>query len=93
MIKRLISHLATTYRIHSLDQLLDLLSPDEHPSFLQEHRSRLILDRVRFLATLFALLVPLWVIVDVIILPGEILIPILLIRLLSTVGFVLLARS
>ncbi|MCU7842495.1 MAG: GGDEF domain-containing protein [Candidatus Thiodiazotropha sp. (ex Monitilora ramsayi)] len=93
MIKRLLNHLATTYRIHSLDQLLDLITPDEHPGFLQEHRSRLILDRVRFLATLFALLVPLWAVVDVMLLPSDILFPILAIRLLSTFAFILQARN
>jgi diguanylate cyclase (GGDEF)-like protein len=93
MLKRLINHLAVTYRIHSLDQLLDIITPDEHPSFLQEHRSRLIFDRVRFLATLFALMVPLWAVIDIVLLPFEILIPILVIRIISTLGFVLQARS
>jgi diguanylate cyclase (GGDEF)-like protein len=93
LIKRLLPHLAQTYRIHSLDQLLDLLSHDEHSKFLQGHRSRLILDRVRFLATLLALLVPLWLIVDLLLLPRRTLLPIVVIRLLSTFVFVMLARS
>ena len=93
LIKRLLNHLAQTYRVHSLDQLLDLLSPDEHPAFLQEHRSRLIIDRVRFLATILALLMPLWLIVDTLLLPHSDLMPIVVIRLLSAGGFALLARS
>ncbi|MEJ2591108.1 MAG: GGDEF domain-containing protein [Candidatus Thiodiazotropha sp.] len=93
LIKRLLNHLAQTYRIHSLDQLLDLLSPDEHPAFLQEHRSCLIIDRVRFLATILALLMPLWLIVDALLLPRSELTPIVVIRLLSAGGFALLARS
>lgn len=93
LITRFLQHLAISYRIHSLDQLLDLLSHDEHPAFLQEHRSRLILDRVRFLATLLALVVPLWLIVDTLLLPAHVLLPILVIRLLSTLGFFLLARA
>lgn len=93
LIKRLLQHLALTYRIHSLDQLLDLLSPDEHPAFLQGHRSRLIIDRVRFLATLLALLMPLWLIVDLLLLPRRSLLPIVVIRLLSTFAFLMQARS
>ena len=90
---RLLQHLASSYRIHSLDQLLDLLSPEEHSNFLEEHRVRLLFDRVRFLATLMAILVPLWLLVDLILLPAEALTPILLIRAFSTFGFVFLARE
>jgi diguanylate cyclase (GGDEF)-like protein len=91
LFKRLVQHLATTYRIHSQDQLLDLLSPSEHPTFLQEHRNRVILERVSFLATLLAIAVPLWLVVDLLLLPREAFIPIALIRLISTLAFVLQA--
>ena len=87
LFSRLLQHLASTYRVHSIDQLLDLISPEEHPSFLQEHRSRLIFDRIRFLATLMAFLVPLWLVVDLLLLPFDTLLPILIIRLLSTLAF------
>ena len=90
---RLLTHLASSYRIHSLDQLLDLLSPEEHSNFLQEHRIRLLFDRIRFLATLMAILVPLWLIVDLFLLPAEAIMPIVIIRICSTLGFVLLARE
>ena len=89
----LIQHLATSYRIHSLEQLLDLLSPEEHAGFLEEHRVRLLFDRVKFLATLMAILVPLWFLVDLMLLPEEALLPIVLIRAVSTLGFILLARE
>jgi diguanylate cyclase (GGDEF)-like protein len=88
LMSRLVQHLAATYRIHSLDQFLDLLSPEEHPIFLQEHRSRLLFDRIRFLATLMAILVPLWLLVDLLLLPLDSLLPIAVIRLLSTAGFI-----
>lgn len=91
--KQLLNHLTQSYRIHSWEQLLDLLSPDEHPAFLQAHRSRLIIDRVRFLATLLALLMPLWLIVDMLLLPRNALLPIAVIRLLSSGAFALLAIS
>ncbi len=88
VIPRLLNHLAATYRIHSLDQLLDLVSPEEHPPFLQEYRSRLLFDRIRFLATLMAILVPLWLLVDLLLLSFGALLPIAGIRLLSTLAFV-----
>lgn len=88
LMSRLVQHLAATYRVHSLDQFIDLLSPEEHPTFLQDHRSRLLFDRIRFLATLMAILVPLWLLVDLMLLPMDSLLPIAVIRLLSTLGFV-----
>ena len=91
LFKRLVQHLASTYRIHSQDQLLDLLSPSEHPTFLQEHRNRVILERVSFLASLLAISVPLWFLVDLMLLPQEALLPIALIRVISTLVFVLQA--
>lgn len=91
LFKRLVQHLASTYRIHSQDQLLDLISPSEHPTFLQEHRNRLILERVSFLATLLAFTVPLWLVIDLILLPREAFIPIALIRVISTLAFALQA--
>ncbi|MEJ2455093.1 MAG: GGDEF domain-containing protein [Candidatus Thiodiazotropha sp.] len=93
LISHLLQHLAATYRIHSLDQFLDLLSPEEHPTFLQEHRCRLMFDRIRFLATLMAILVPLWLLVDLILLPLDALLPIVVIRVLSTLGFAWQARD
>ncbi len=93
MIPSVLNHLAVTYRIHSLDQLLDLVSPEEHPPFLQEFRSRLLFDRVRFLATLMAVLVPLWLLVDLFLLPLQALLPIALIRILSTLAFIWQARE
>jgi diguanylate cyclase (GGDEF)-like protein len=93
LILRLQKHLTKTFRVHSLDQLLDLLSPDDHPPFLQDHRSRLVFDRIRFLATLMAFLVPLWLLIDLMLLPTEALWLIVAIRALSTLGFVLQARE
>lgn len=93
LISRLLQHLAATYRIHSLDQLLDLFSPEEHPTFLQEHRSRLLFDRIRFLATLMAILMPLWLLIDLWLLPLNVLLPIVVIRILSTVSFTWQARE
>lgn len=90
---RLLEHLGAIFRVHSLDQLLDLLSPEEHPPFLQEHRCRLIFDRIRFLATIMAILVPLWVLIDLLVLPRDVLLPIVLIRILSTLGFLYQARE
>ena len=93
LMSRLLQHLARTFRVYSLDQLLDLLSPEDHPPFLQDHRCRLIFDRLRFLATLMALLVPLWFLVDLMLLPTETLWPIVLIRIFSALGFALQARE
>lgn len=86
LISRQLQHLSDSYHVHSLDKFFDLFSPEDHPPLLQEHRSRLLFDRIRFVATLMAILMPLWLLVDLWLLPLEALIPIGLIRILSTLG-------
>ncbi|MET0050577.1 MAG: diguanylate cyclase, partial [Candidatus Thiodiazotropha sp.] len=86
-----LAHLGRNSGISSLQDLDDLLSADEHPAYMRRHRAELLLERIRFLASLFAVLVPLWLVVDYWLLPANLFWPILLIRLLSTAHFVYLA--
>ncbi len=93
MMPRLLQHLGAIFRVHSLDQLFDLVSPESHPTFLQDHRCRLIFERIHFFAYLMAILVPLWLLIDLILLPLNALLPILIIRILSTIGFIYQAKE
>ncbi|MES9972607.1 MAG: GGDEF domain-containing protein [Candidatus Thiodiazotropha sp.] len=92
IIKSFIHHLGENSHIYSTRELDDLISADEHPGYMLKHRAELLLERIRFLATLFAILVPLWLVVDFFLLPLSLFWPIVLIRLLSTLHFVYLAR-
>ena len=51
----------------SLEQLRDLMRPGGHSALIQRRRAVLIHSRVRMVAAVFAVLTPLWVVIDVII--------------------------
>ncbi|WP_245593590.1 GGDEF domain-containing protein [Azospirillum halopraeferens] len=51
----------------SLAQMRDLLLPDGHSPLIQRRRAVLIHSRVRMVAATFALLTPLWIVIDVLI--------------------------
>ncbi|MEW8506021.1 MAG: GGDEF domain-containing protein [Candidatus Thiodiazotropha sp.] len=90
--KSYIEHLGKNFQIYSMQEVDDLLSADEHPGYMRKHRAGLLLERIRFVASLLAVLVPLWLIIDYLLLPLEQFWPILVIRLLSTAHFIYLAR-
>ncbi|MET0071997.1 MAG: GGDEF domain-containing protein [Candidatus Thiodiazotropha sp.] len=90
--KSYIEHLGKNSHVYSMQELDDLLAADGHPGYMRNHRAELLLERIRFLASLFAVLVPLWLVIDYWLLPLELFWPILVIRLLSTAHFVYLAR-
>lgn len=92
LVRSYIKHLGINSRIYSMQELDDLLSADDHPDYMRRHRSILLSDRVRFVASLFTLLMPLWIIVDYLLLPLKMLLPIIIIRLFSTGHFYFLSR-
>ncbi|MET0066837.1 MAG: GGDEF domain-containing protein [Candidatus Thiodiazotropha sp.] len=87
-----LAHLGRNSGVSSIQDLNDLLSADEHPAYMRRHRAELLLERIRFLASVFAVLVPLWLVVDYWLLPADQFWPILVIRLVSTLHFIYLAR-
>ncbi|EZQ18278.1 MULTISPECIES: GGDEF domain-containing protein [Halopseudomonas] len=64
-----------------------LLTPLRHPLLVSRQRAHLIVDRVRLFALLFALLTPLWGIVDVLAFPNPLWGQLLALRLLVCVAF------
>lgn len=92
VLKSYIEHLGKNSHIYTLRELDDLISADEHPGYMLKHRAELLLERIRFLASVFAVLVPLWLVVDFLLLPFKLFWPIVIIRLISTAHFVYLAR-
>ncbi|MCU7878994.1 MAG: GGDEF domain-containing protein [Candidatus Thiodiazotropha sp. (ex Lucinoma borealis)] len=92
IIESYIKHLGVNSRIYSMQELDDLVSAEDHPGYMRKHRAELLLDRIRFLSSLFSLLIPLWLLVDYFLLPLKVFLPIALIRLLSTAHFVYLSR-
>ena len=64
-----------------------LLTPFQHPMLISRHRAGLIVDRVRLFALLFAVLTPLWGIIDFIAFPFPLWAQLLGLRVLVCVAF------
>ncbi|MFA5677792.1 MAG: GGDEF domain-containing protein [Pseudomonas sp.] len=69
------------------NERLKLLTPFRHPMLISRHRAGLIVDRVRLFAFLFALLTPLWGIVDFIAFPYPLWGQLLVLRILVCLAF------
>lgn len=70
-----------------------LVRARNHISLLDKRRTTMIVSRVRLIAGLFALLTPMWIVVDVAAFPGEVWLPLVVARLFATVAFTLLMLS
>ncbi|MDP2811588.1 MAG: GGDEF domain-containing protein [Rhodocyclaceae bacterium] len=72
-----------------------LLRPRDHISLLASRRSTMIVSRVRLIAALFAVLTPMWIIIDILAFQREVWLGLVLARLIATAAFaaiLLLAR-
>ncbi len=65
-----------------------LLSPHQHMPLLQQRRALMLVNRVRLFSLLFALLTPLWIVVDVMTLPSGLWQMLATMRVLATMAFV-----
>ncbi|UTH76482.1 diguanylate cyclase [Chromobacterium sp. IIBBL 290-4] len=75
------------------DEGLQLVAPFGHAPLLSHRRGHILIGRVRMIATLFALLTPLWILVDLLTLPAGLWQPLALLRVAASAAFVALARS
>lgn len=92
VIKSFIQHLGKNSHIYSMEELDRLIAADEHPEYMRKHRAELLLERIRFIASVIAVLIPLWLVLDYLLLPLNLFFPIAVIRLFSTAHFIYLAR-
>ena len=67
--------------------LSKLLSPARHMLLLSRRRATLIVNRVRLFALLFAILTPLWSVIDILVFPPELWLRLLVLRLLVSATF------
>jgi diguanylate cyclase (GGDEF)-like protein len=74
-------------------ELHNLIFPASHPSLLARRRANMIISRVRLVAGLFAILTPLWIIVDVLVFTWPVTILLVIGRLITSVAFGMLARA
>jgi len=73
------------------EALRDLITPFDHPALLSRRRAELIVSRVRMVAGLFAVLTPLWIVVDLAVFAWPLTMMLVLGRIVTSVGFLLLA--
>ncbi|MDD5248426.1 MAG: GGDEF domain-containing protein [Rhodocyclaceae bacterium] len=64
-----------------------LIRARNHISLLERRRTTMIVSRVRLVAGLFALLTPLWIVVDVAAFPRQVWLPLVIARIVATLGF------
>ncbi|SEQ25187.1 diguanylate cyclase (GGDEF) domain-containing protein [Amphritea atlantica] len=83
--------LSESLGIYTLDQLYELFTHKHHSMPISRHRATIIQSRVFFFCAIFAVLVPTWSLIDLLFLPGKLWGELLLIRLLSSAAFILLA--
>ncbi|GHU38453.1 GGDEF domain-containing protein [Betaproteobacteria bacterium] len=69
------------------DEYVHLLTPVRHSPLLAPKRAAKILNLVRFVALLFAILIPLWCIVDFAVFPRDIWVPLAIARFLVSAAF------
>ena len=79
------------FGVNSKEQFADLISAREHQEIIRQHRAELIASRIYPFALVFAVLVPLWGVLDLIFLPQEIAMQFMVMRLISGGVFLALA--
>ncbi len=68
-------------------ELWHLLSPRQHSPLLKQHRATMIVNRVRFFALLFAVLTPLWGLIDIMVFHSGLWMQLALLRLITSLAF------
>lgn len=69
------------------DELGQLVSPHQHSMLLSQRRATMIVNRVRLFAMLFAVLTPIWGIVDVMVFESPLWIKLAFLRILTSAAF------
>jgi diguanylate cyclase (GGDEF)-like protein len=72
-------------------ELADLTFPWRHDPHVRRHRSAVVASRIQLVSAIFAVLVPLWLAVDVLVFPRAVWLAIVPLRLGATLVFVILA--
>lgn len=74
-------------------KLRELVLPRNHPALLVRRRAEMIISRARLVAGLFAVLTPLWIVIDLLVFEWPVTILLVAGRIATTIAFALLALS
>lgn len=83
--------LKTIFASKSYAGFYSLISGQDHSPLLSRRRAEIISSRVRLIAGAFAILTPLWIVVDVLVFPWPIMAMLMAGRIVTSVAFMLLA--
>jgi len=75
------------------DMLDELILPRRHVALLARRRAEMIISRVRMIAGLFAILTPLWIVIDLLVFSWPATILLVIGRTATTIAFAMLALS
>ncbi|OWW18857.1 diguanylate cyclase [Noviherbaspirillum denitrificans] len=75
------------------DMLRELILPRGHASLLARRRAEMIISRIRMIAGLFAILTPLWIVIDLLVFSWPVTILLVVGRIVTTIAFGVLAVS
>lgn len=87
MINKIIEAFSGLLGITFADQWLDVLSPRSHSLPIKNHRAGILRKRIKFFSLFFAWLIPLWSILDYLLLPFDIWYKLAILRLISGLVF------
>ena len=79
------------FALQSGTSLSTLLTPREHSLLLSHRRAGIITSRVRMVAGVFAILTPLWIIIDFLVFPWPLMAMLAAGRIITSIAFALLA--
>lgn len=83
--------ICTAFGVHTWDQAFELLCGNRHTLSIQQHRGELLLNRIFFFASTFAVLTPAWILVDWLIFPWPLWAELAVLRVIAGIVFLIIA--
>ncbi|WP_428609639.1 diguanylate cyclase [Sedimenticola sp.] len=83
--------ICTAFGVHTWEQAYELLCGNRHTLSIQQHRAELLLNRIFFFSSTFAVLTPAWILVDGLIFPWPLWVELAVLRILAGVVFLAIA--
>ena len=83
--------ICSAFGVHTWDQAYELLCGNRHTLSIQQHRGELLLNRIFFFASTFAVLTPAWVLVDWLIFPWPLWVELAVLRFFAGAVFLAIA--
>ena len=94
LIKQFLSSIASNLLADAAGRPISfLLHPFDHSALLTRYRAEMIISRVRLVSAMFAVLTPLWIVMDFLVFDPALAVMLAGARLVTTLGFIVLALA